>query len=79
MRRGFVVLLAVNAVVFSPISFSKFEAKKYKNCTEMRKVFPKGVAGTKSAARETGAKYDPKVYAANRSKDRDKDGAACEA
>jgi hypothetical protein len=78
MRRGVAVLMSLSLFVLGPIPQLKVEAKKYKNCTELRKVFPKGVAGTKSAARKSGAKYEPKVYAANKSKDRDRDGAACE-
>lgn len=41
-------------------------------------VYPYGVAKTKAAARKTGAKYAPSVYKANSTKDRDKDGVACE-
>jgi hypothetical protein len=53
-------------------------AKAYKNCTELRKAYPMGVAKSKAAAKKSGAKYAPSVYNANKSKDRDKDGAACE-
>ena len=78
MKRIATVLVLLNLAMFSEVSFSQAQAKKYKNCTELRKEFPKGVAGTKSAARKTGASYEPKVYSANKAKDRDKDGAACE-
>jgi hypothetical protein len=54
-------------------------AAKYKNCTEMRKAYPSGVAKTKKAAKSSGAKYAPSIYSANSKMDRDKDGAACEA
>jgi hypothetical protein len=52
--------------------------KKYKNCTELRKVYPKGVARDKKAAGSTGATVDAKTYKLNTGADRDKDGIACE-
>jgi hypothetical protein len=51
---------------------------RFKNCTELRSKYPKGVALTKTAAAKSGAKYSPAVYRANASMDRDKDKAACE-
>ena len=53
-------------------------SKKFKNCTELRRTYPKGVALTKAAATKSGAKYAPAIYRANVSMDRDKDKAACE-
>jgi hypothetical protein len=53
-------------------------AKKYKNCTELRKTFPKGVAKDAKSAGNTGAKVNAKVYKENIGSDRDKDGVACE-
>ncbi len=52
--------------------------KKYKNCTELRKVYPKGVARNAKAAGSTGATVDAKTYKLNAGADRDKDGIACE-
>jgi hypothetical protein len=52
-------------------------AKKFKNCTELRKTFPKGVAKDKKSAGKTGARVNAKVYKLNIGKDRDKDGVAC--
>ena len=57
-------------------------AKKFKNCTELNKVYPGGVA-LPSAVNSGGAtkkepKYDKALYTANKSSDRDKDGIACE-
>ena len=57
--------------------------KKFSNCTELNKVYPGGVAKSKSAKNIGGkTKNKPavnaKVYAENKSKDRDKDGIACE-
>ncbi len=53
-------------------------AKKFKNCTELRKTFPKGVAKDAKSAGNTGAKVNAKVYKLNIGSDRDKDGVACE-
>ena len=59
------------------------KAKKYKNCTALNKVYKGGVAKSKSVKNKGGkTKYKPHVskalYTANKSKDRDKDGIACE-
>ena len=53
-------------------------SKEFKNCTELRKVFPSGVAKSAKAAGATGAKVNVKVYLQNTKSDRDKDGIACE-
>jgi len=53
-------------------------SKKFKNCTELRKVYPSGVAKSAKAAGQTGAAINAKVYAENAAIDRDKDGVACE-
>jgi hypothetical protein len=57
-------------------------AKKFKNCTELNKVYPGGVA-LPGAANAGGATkqtptYNKKLYEANKKSDRDKDGIACE-
>ena len=57
-------------------------AKKFKNCTELNRVYPGGVAlpGAVNAggATKKEPKYDKALYTANKSSDRDKDGIACE-
>jgi hypothetical protein len=57
-------------------------AKVFKNCTELNKVYPGGVAlpGAVNAggATKLTPKYDKKLYTANKKSDRDKDGIACE-
>lgn len=57
-------------------------AKKFKNCTELNKVYPGGVAlpGAVNAggATKKEPKFDKALYAANQKSDRDKDGIACE-
>lgn len=59
------------------------EAKTFKNCTDLRKTYKYGVAlSSKSANKGTDQIFTPKVspalYKANKSKDADKDGIACE-
>jgi Excalibur calcium-binding domain len=56
--------------------------KVFKNCTELNKVYPGGVA-LPGAANAGGAtkkepKYDKALYLANQKSDRDNDGIACE-
>ena len=57
-------------------------AKIFKNCTELNKLYPGGVAlpGAINAGGETKKepKYDKALYDANKKSDRDKDGIACE-
>jgi hypothetical protein len=71
-----VILLAVTPAT----SFAA--AKKFKNCTELNKVYPGGVAlpGAINAggATKQAPTYDKKLYEANKKSDRDKDGIACE-
>ena len=57
--------------------------KTYKNCTELNKDYKGGVAKDANVKNKGGkTKYAPHVsaelYKANASKDRDKDGIACE-
>ena len=57
-------------------------AKVFKNCTELNKAYPGGVA--LPGAVNTGGmtkltpKFDKKLYEANKKSDRDKDGISCE-
>jgi hypothetical protein len=57
-------------------------SKVFKNCTELNKVHPGGVAlpGAINAGGVTKLtpKYDKGLYQANKKSDRDKDGIACE-
>ena len=57
--------------------------KKFANCTALNKVYPGGVAKSKSVRNKGGVTkkvptVSSKVYAENRTKDRDGDGIACE-
>ena len=54
----------------------------FKNCTELNKVYPGGVAlpGAINIGGSTKLtpKFDKKLYEANKKSDRDNDGIACE-
>ena len=63
----------------APIVFEK----KFANCEALNKVYPGGVAKNSRVTNSGGAtEYSPvvkpRIYKANSSKDRDKDGIACE-
>ena len=63
-------------------STSTAAEKKFKNCTELNKVYPGGVAlpgavNTGGKTKKT-PKYDKALYDANKKSDRDSDGIACE-
>lgn len=73
------VLIAALAVLPAPAS----AAKRYANCAALNKAYPHGVGkpGARdktSGRRVTNFKVSRSLYEANRSKDRDKDGIACE-
>ena len=76
-----IVCLAFLMLFVTPLP-SLAAAKKFKNCTELNKVYPGGVAlpGAVNAggATKKEPKYDKALYTANKSSDRDKDGIACE-
>lgn len=61
---------------------SSAAAKKFKNCTELNKVYPGGVAlpgaVNTGGATKNEPKYDKALYTANKKSDRDNDGIACE-
>jgi hypothetical protein len=81
MKRVIVVSICVGLVIAFP-SHSNAAAKKFKNCTELNKVHPGGVAlpGAVNAGGVTKKepKFNKALYNANKKSDRDKDGIACE-
>jgi hypothetical protein len=81
MRRIVMASICLGLVVAFPTQ-SNAAVKKFKNCTELNKVYPGGVAlpGAVNAggATKKEPKYDKALYTANKSSDRDKDGIACE-
>ena len=81
MKRVVVASICLGLAIAFPTQ-SNAAAKKFKNCTELNKVYPGGVA-LPGAVNSGGAtkkepKYDKALYNANKSSDRDKDGIACE-
>jgi hypothetical protein len=81
MKRMIIVSICLG-LTFGVMPSSQAAAKIFKNCTELNKVYPGGVAlpGAVNAGGETKKepKYDKALYAANKKSDRDKDGIACE-
>jgi hypothetical protein len=80
MRKLFVTTLVLGCIISS--TSANAAAKVFKNCTELNKVYPGGVAlpGAVNAGGETKLtpKFNKKLYEANKKSDRDKDGIACE-
>ena len=81
MKKLFIIL-SVLAISAASLTSANAAAKKFKNCTELNKVYPGGVAlpGAVNAggATKKEPKYDKALYTANKGSDRDKDGIACE-
>jgi hypothetical protein len=69
-------------VCFSLVPSSHASSRVFKNCTELNKVYPGGVAlpGAVNVGGLTkkAPKYNKALYLANKKSDRDKDGIACE-
>lgn len=87
MKRILSIILATTLVlgisILSPTFTDAAAIKVFKNCTELNKVYPGGVAKDAKVTNKGGkTKYKPTVstelYKANANKDRDKDGIACE-
>ena len=82
MKRILIGLALVISLIFPTTSSVNAAAKKFKNCTELNKVYPGGVAlpGAVNAggATKKEPKYDKALYTANKKSDRDGDGIAYE-
>jgi len=80
VRKPFIGSLVLSAILLS--TPAQASVKVFKNCTELNKVYPGGVAlpGAVNAGGMTKLtpKFDKKLYEANKKSDRDKDGIACE-
>lgn len=75
-------VLILSLFLLVPSSQGHAAVKVFKNCTELNKVYPGGVA-LPSAVNSGGntkkePKYNKSLYIANKKSDRDKDGIACE-
>lgn len=77
-----VSILCILILFLGQFSTASAVARVFKNCTELNKVYPGGVAlsGAINSGGETKLtpKYDKALYLANKKSDRDKDGIACE-
>ena len=81
MKRLILVVISLG-LVFLPSHTSQAAVKVFKNCTELNKVYPGGVALPGAINSGGTTKKEPKfnkaLYIANKKSDRDKDGIACE-
>jgi len=81
MRRIVMASICLGLVVAFPTQ-SNAAVKKFKNCTELNKVYPGGVAKPGAVNKGGKTKNQPTInaalYKANIKSDRDKDGIACE-
>ena len=81
MKRSLILGVCVG-VIFSLPPNANAAVKAFKNCIDLNKVYPGGVAS--SGAVNAGGvtkkepKYDKALYLANKKSDRDRDGIACE-
>ncbi|KZM54945.1 calcium-binding protein [Aeribacillus pallidus] len=86
MKKLIGILLSICLILgFSvyPNHSAEAAAKKFKNCTQLNKVYKGGVAKSAKVKNKGGkTRYKPYVssslYNANKKLDRDKDGIACE-
>lgn len=74
------LLIASSLSVFQPTVNAA--GRVFKNCTELNRVYPGGVAMPGAVNIGGASKKEPKysraLYVANKKSDRDKDGIACE-
>jgi hypothetical protein len=81
MKKVIVVSISLVLTLGLPQA-SQGAARVFKNCTELNKVYPGGVAlpGAVNAGGLTKKepKFNKALYLANKKSDRDKDGIACE-
>ena len=81
MKRVITLIICLSLAILAMPS-SQAAAKVFKNCAELNKVYPGGVAlpGAVNSGGVTKKepKYDKALYNANKKSDRDKDGIACE-
>ena len=81
MKRIFIVALVLG-IFLGNTSNAIAAAKVFKNCTELNKVYPGGVAKPGAVNKGGATKKEPTIdaalYKANKKSDRDNDGIACE-
>ena len=82
MKKRAISGLVISLILITLTNTSNAVAKVFKNCSELNRVYPGGVART--GAINLGGKtklipkYDDALYNANQKSDRDQDGIACE-
>lgn len=81
MKKLIITLLVLGlSISFNPVSNAA--AKKFKNCTELNKIYPGGVAKPGAVNKGGATKKEPTIdaalYKANKKSDRDGDGISCE-
>lgn len=78
-----IIIIFIFLTFFSvSINPSQATVKVFKNCAELNRLYPGGVAKV-GAVNQGGLtknepKYDNALYSANKKSDRDKDGISCE-
>ena len=81
MKRLILVTISLG-LTFSLMPTGQAAPKVFKNCTDLNKIYPGGVAmpGAINAGGTTKKEpnYNKALYIANKKSDRDKDGIACE-
>lgn len=80
---GFIVLSIAFFMIVMPIHTANAAPAKFKNCTELNKKYPGGVAKSAKVQNVGGkTKFKPfvsaEIYKLQTNMDRDKDGIACE-
>ena len=79
-RKTLVIGVILGLLLTNSQSFAS--VKKFKNCTELNKVYPGGVAKpgavNQGGATKNQPTFNAALYKANIKSDRDKDGIACE-
>jgi hypothetical protein len=82
---SFFLSVSLSSGLSSPalVEIAPILENKFANCAALNKVYPGGVAKSSKVKNQGGKtrhqpRVDQKIYEANKSKDRDKDGIACE-
>jgi hypothetical protein len=82
MKKQIAIVGLSISLLIAPLPHSNAVVKKFKNCTELNKIYPGGVAKPGAVNKGGVTKQQPTInralYTANIKSDRDKDGIACE-
>jgi hypothetical protein len=76
------ILAIISVLTLGILPSGNAASKSFKNCTELNRIYPGGVALpgaiNNGGVTKKAPKYDKGLYLANQKSDRDKDGIACE-